>query len=373
MTSLKHEHHLQTDAHEGKADQVKPREVKKEQHRPNTINNDRTSRCWFGSHYPTQRENDLWEESRVLPEFPFGDWYEPEGGKRVGLAFAGQWEQGDPDNKHGRLHFQFCLKLHSPKGANSVRKLLGSEIRDEPWLEPCASEWASQLYCTKGETRVGGTVNWGWGDHKLGYGTAMDQVYAAIRKGMPIYQVMETYPSQYSSRCGALSKMCTRYERGRQDLWGIDMKIEVEIWWGVTSAGKSTVASLVWPEAYVKIISDKWWDGYRGQETVIFEDYEYYNNNMMEKDRPQKLKTWWDKKNCLVEVKNGSCQLLAKRFIYTTNEDPQQWFKDVSVESKRALCRRLTKIRHFTVAYSKEDKGKARDAGIFEAPGLIVN
>lgn len=44
------------------------------------------------------------------------------------------------------------------------------------------------------------------------------------------------------------------------------------IWiWGASGAGKSRLARDKFPNSYPKLCN-KWWDGYKGQETVIMDD-----------------------------------------------------------------------------------------------------
>lgn len=351
-----------------KKDKVSYKETITKQARPSTTDPNKTSRSWFGTRFPNREDEIRWECDRILPPFPFRKGETEDGSKEFIEWFRGQWEQGDHSNKEGRLHYQFCLKIKSPRNAKWVTELLGVH---KLWLEPCMSEFASKQYCVKGPTAQGGKIEWGDISHAPGARTDLQKLYERIRtERMPIYQVMDEYPAYYLRMSTGLTKYCSRYERGRFDLYGPSMEVEVEIWWGVTAAGKSTRAIQDNPGAYTKMVSEKWWDGYTGQSCVIFEDYEYYNNNALETDRAQKLKTWFDNKNAIIEIKHGSCQLLATKFIITTNEDPTTWFKLDSDYSKDALCRRITKVLKFTKAWKDQ---KFKDDGILEWPGLVVS
>lgn len=93
--------------------------------------------------------------------------------------------------------------------------------------------------------------------------------------------------------------------------------------YGDPGLGKSRRAAALYPEAYWKICSNKWWDGYSGEEVVIMDDMEHYIASTH-------LKRWWDRYPCHVEVKGGTVPLKATRFVCTSNFSIEQiarrWF-----------------------------------------------
>lgn len=120
--------------------------------------------------------------------------------------------------------------------------------------------------------------------------------------------------------------------------------IIVNVFWGESGTGKTRRA---WHEAgdpsevYIKNPNTKWWDGYKGQKTVIIDeftgriDWSY-------------LALWFDRYPCNVEVKGFSTPLLATTFFITSNVNPYDWFQDLNSAQKDALTRRFTNCEHFT-------------------------
>ena len=91
---------------------------------------------------------------------------------------------------------------------------------------------------------------------------------------------------------------------------------------GSTGKGKSRMArELAGEDVYVKCDGSKWFDGYDGHETVIFDDF-----------RPEWF-TWCyllnllDRYECRVEIKGGMRQFKPKVIIVTTPLGPEETFR----------------------------------------------
>jgi len=114
----------------------------------------------------------------------------------------------------------------------------------------------------------------------------------------------------------------------------------VHVYWGRTGAGKSRLA---WDQAtfsaYPKDPSTKWWDGYRGQENVVLDEFRG-------RIAVEHLLRWLDRYPVCVETKGGAVVLRATRLWITSNLSPDQWYPDLDAETLRALRRRLN-ITHF--------------------------
>jgi len=118
------------------------------------------------------------------------------------------------------------------------------------------------------------------------------------------------------------------------------MEREIVCYWGTTGMGKSRRA---WEEAglnaYPKDPRSKFWDGYRGQEHVVFDEF---RGGI---DISHVLR-WFDRYPVIVEVKGSSTVLKAKKIWITSNLHPNDWYPELDQETKSALIRRLT-IVHF--------------------------
>lgn len=110
------------------------------------------------------------------------------------------------------------------------------------------------------------------------------------------------------------------------------------IWiYGPTGIGKSYFAHQIFPNAYIKSSTIKWWHRYRLQKQVIIDEM---NSPTVELGY---WLTWLDKYPVTVETKGADIPLHADEFIITSNFPPSQVFNDTAM----ALNRRL-KVFHIT-------------------------
>ncbi|QIK03939.1 replication-associated protein [Northern red-backed vole stool-associated circular virus 116] len=227
-----------------------------------------------------------------------------------GLAVygVGQVERGS------HLHFQFYVQMSKRTALNAMKKINGSAH----WEPARGTPAQNKQYCTKEDTRVSGP--WEVGE-PTGQGRRTDLEAAAemIDSGATLKEVAAEHKSVF-----------IRYHRGLRAYQDIMLSggprdilaegPEVWVFWGDTGAGKSYRAFTTWPDAYRKTTSDKWWDGYRGQETVIFDDFK--GSSMRLHDFQRVI----DRYPHDVEVKGGFVPLSAKRYVFTSNRHPSEWY-----------------------------------------------
>lgn len=121
--------------------------------------------------------------------------------------------------------------------------------------------------------------------------------------------------------------------------------------WGPPGTGKSWTAREENPDHYIKDPNTKWWDGYKGEATVIIDDF-----NQGTPEMGTYLKLWTDIYPFRAEVKGGSIFIRPKRVIVTSNGPITAIFPQSSgVSMVEALSRRF-RIREFTTVYVKPPK-----------------
>lgn len=123
----------------------------------------------------------------------------------------------------------------------------------------------------------------------------------------------------------------------------LDEDAKVLVLWGETGTGKTKrayeVASSLSPDDnyYVKTSYNQWWQGYRGQEVVLIDEY------AGQWPMPYLLLVL-DRYALTVEYKGGSANLRASKFILTSNIHPDEWYPHAKPEHLAALKRRLSKV-----------------------------
>lgn len=147
---------------------------------------------------------------------------------------------------------------------------------------------------------------------------------------------LDDIPSDVYVRCyNQLRRIATDH------LEAIGMERQVVCYWGATGTGKSRRA---WDEAglqaYPKDPRSKFWDGYRGQEHVVVDEYRGGIDI-------SHILRWLDRYPVIVEVKGSSTVLCAKKIWFTSNIHPRQWYPELDIETMNALLRRMT-IVEFT-------------------------
>lgn len=339
------------------------------------------TRFWLGTYYPTADESEQYLADGTIPSLRLD--YEREDV----TCWRGQWEYGGKGDKDGKLHCQFAVAYRDQVRAPQARRIIGGQYGPfTGFLEPAFSKnvWD---YVTKVDSRVQAIEGYGNLTDDTGHRSDLDIIYAEIAQGTPIYDIMSRFPRQFMRNHAAISKVLSRYKwpyTFRCELKPALMydlylycpqlcamydkprpygKCTVEIWWGVTGSGKSHKAFHEYPEAYRKSIPGKWWEGYRGESVVVFE--EFNPNEDKELRLPELLKIL-DKYPYQVEIKGASMQLKANHFIFTTNIDPRTWYE--GHPQVPAFCRRVDKIVRFTL--NRQDQEETGLSGVLEFPGM---
>jgi hypothetical protein len=104
--------------------------------------------------------------------------------------------------------------------------------------------------------------------------------------------------------------------------------------YGKPGCGKSAWVRQEHKNLYYKT-PDKWWDGYKGQSSVLLEDLDVSKA----RELVQMLKLWADKYDFSGEIKGGRVNMTYEAFIVTSNFLPNElWKESMLVE---AITRRF--------------------------------
>jgi len=236
----------------------------------------------------------------------------------------GQKEQGEG----GYLHWQALVVFGKPATIKKVKTYFCLECH----VEPSRSAAANQ-YVWKPETRVENT-QFELGALKLKRNCAAD--WNRVRVDA-IEGNMNAIPDDIFIRHYRTLKQI-HTDNARPRVRGPQV---VNVYWGDSGTGKSRRAFEECGEIYyIKMSSTKWFDGYRGEENVVVDEFTGQVGI-------EHLLKWFDRYPCAVEIKGGQVFLNTKRWWLTSNIDPNQWYPLILEEQRVALRRRFTNVVHF--------------------------
>lgn len=231
---------------------------------------------------------------------------------------TGQLEIGE---NTGYQHWQLCVYYQKKVRPATVKDDFGEEAHVQ-----LTRSAAAEQYVHKDETAVEGTrFELGRKSIKRNSDVDWDRVWDSAKEGK-----FDEIPSDIRIRSyHAITKIA------KDHLAPTAQERKVYVFCGRTATGKSRRA---WEEAgwtaYPKDPNTKFWDGYRGQENVVMDEFrgKIDISNMLR---------WTDRYPVSVETKGSGVVFAAKNIWITSNLHPRYWYPDLDPETIEALLRRL--------------------------------
>lgn len=152
--------------------------------------------------------------------------------------------------------------------------------------------------------------------------------FQLIKEGK-IHELEELEPSFYGRNMRTFQTYAAQHPLSRAPL------TQIKAYWihGVPGSGKSHWARTKYPDHYKKN-TNKWWDGYKDQETVVIDEWAPHHFYLADH-----LKKWADIWDFTAEVKGGTINIRPKRIIVTSNYSLEECFP--SPQDFDALSRRF--------------------------------
>lgn len=260
-----------------------------------------------------------------------------------GVQYLVYQEELPPSNA---LHIQGYIQFETKKRGTWVTNLiteLFEPAEGNPHTEPArGSDEENEVYCTKDETRESGPYRFGVRvPHagKKGGRSDLVKVKRLLDEGATMKRISEESFGDF-----------VRYERGIRNYKRLhtlprDGPPEIFVFIGPSGCGKTRTARECFPAAYWHP-GGKWWDDYDGEAVVVFD--EFYGHKLSFSQLLQVL----DRYPLRVETKGGSVHLSATTFVFTSNQDPQDWYNAEKTHQgewrENPLKRRLDEFGHIT-------------------------
>lgn len=230
--------------------------------------------------------------------------------------------------KTKKTHWQGFLYFMNPRSWSAVRKLLAPRH-----VEPAGgSVEANTKYCSKD-----GKIIMEYGDKPVqGKRTDLSRLKEMIINGDSSKDIFEEMPGNFVRYNRGIECAMSLYQEKRN--WEMD----VRIYWGNPGCGKtrSAMDEFGSDNVYMKP-KNKWWDGYNGEHCVVIDDFD---PNDCENWSLSQYLTLLDRYPMTVERKGSSVQFRSKVIIFTSNYDPETWFREK--RNRSAFFRRVKEIRH---------------------------
>lgn len=210
----------------------------------------------------------------------------------------------DEDHEDGSKHRHCYFKLKQ-----SLNKKVPANILDieghHPHIDFVKSDRKCRKYCKKGGRFI---TNLKFDDEKV---TKRDIGDMLVNQGKKLVDLVPIYPQLVIGFTRLLSDV-ESYLAARRPV--ADLAETCGVWiWGPAGIGKSWWCAKKYPDAYNKA-EGKWWDGYTGQEVVVFDDWDAGIKD------PRILKYGADFKRFNVERKGISgIEIRPRLFIVTAN------------------------------------------------------
>nr|QOR29567.1 replication associated protein [Bat associated circovirus] len=230
---------------------------------------------------------------------------------------------GKEIGESGTPHLQGYIEFDNPKRLTTLKKI-NNKIH---WETRKGTQMQAIQYCQKD----GSFIEDGKKKHQ-GQRNDLIKLKQRLQEGITMKEVTNEFNGVQAYR---MAEIWFRYNEPKRN-W----KPKVTWIYGESGSGKTKLAETLLSENYYAKPQNKWWDGYDGDTDVLIDDF---RSTQMELATLCRV---LDRYRCLVEVKGGHRQLLAKNIVITSIIHPSVAYKffETDEEPIKQLLRRIDNI-----------------------------
>ncbi len=229
----------------------------------------------------------------------------------------------------GTPHIQFAITWRNPISFAAAKALLCPRVH----LEKAKKVWAANFaYCIKEGNILRDH------DESRGQGTRTDLEYCneSMKRSSSMAELLDNHLDVVAKYPKFVSLAREVYDKKNAQAF---RNVEVIVHWGDAGTGKSRPAFEDGAYA-VASYSPEWWDGYDGENVVLFDDF----YGQIKLSRMLRL---LDGYPVQVPCKGSFRYLTCSRIYITSNAPPEEWFPNCPQASKDGLMRRISRVVHF--------------------------
>lgn len=245
-------------------------------------------------------------------------------------------ETGAEGRKHFQGYFEFSKRKSGKAIDNIFRRVwpLPISVHFEPAR---GTQQQNTEYCSKSDTEP---FTYGTPTGNEGQGTRMDAHAAMIRikQGATLKQMAEEAPGLFFQYGRAMQTAIDLFKEHRAE------EKQLIFLWGPTGTGKTCHARKELDPEPMMWSSGGFMNGYSGDnDAVLFDDFDWAKMD---------YKFWLqmtDRYSMTVNIKGGFKKWTPKTIIFTSNDNPKDWWPEIPAASREAIHRRMDEfgeIRH---------------------------
>lgn len=231
---------------------------------------------------------------------------------------------GRERGENGTPHLQGFLQLGVRRRLGQLRNTFSDQAH---WEIARGTPQEAARYCKKdGDFEELGAILGGSGRR-----SDLGAVAELVRGGASMRRIADEHPEAVLRYGNGISRLRLYSKPAERD-----GPPEVRVYWGATGLGKTRRVHSECPSQDLWIHpGDRWFDGYDGQEAVLFDDFD---GGWFKLGYLLKL---LDRYCFQVPIKGGYAWWQPKKIFITSNVDPKLWYQGAAESQQQALQRRL--------------------------------